>query len=520
MLSVTNDFKTALTQPRQIDAKVVVNNSTTLDSTQLNSIQREFNTDLFKTIVKKVEIDSNVSMNKGDTIVPSMGLLVNGAFEYLSLGTFKVKDVPELNKDTNSYQISTYDKIVECMVSYDLTSSDITYPCTVRQLFVAIFTKLGWSTSGIPSTFVNSTSQIEEDVYSNMNMTYRDVLDELCTISCMFLADKNGVPTLYQKTITSETINEEFMKDTNVVVKNRVFFNSLVFSRASESDNIYRKDDTSIANNGLHEFKVSNLQILSLNWRDNFIDAMWNYIKTFEYYAFEIDTIGIGYLEPADAFTLSTFNTTYNTLLLNDDLTIRDGISERIYADEPKETETDYRYASDTDKKINQTTLIVDKQQGQVEALVSRVDANEESIGELTITSDNIQTNVSSMNENLTNQISTLQSSTSLQINAINQTLEDGVEKLTNSLVKIDTNGINTSRDDETFNTQITNKTFEVRDGTSPLVFVGYKVDEQRTVAQIPELEARQITAGVHRTEIIEEDNELWTADYYIGDGS
>ncbi len=372
MISVSNNFKTEITKPRTIDGKVIVGNRT-LTSSQVNYIRRVFNTSLFKTIVKQVEIDSNEPIDKGETVNPQFGLLINNSFEYVSLGNYKAINEPILNKDTNSYQISSCDKIVESMVPYTLTTSDITYPCTVRQLFVAIFTKLGWSTSGIPSTFINSTSIIEEDVYSNVNFTYRDVLDELCTISCMFLVDK-GNPTLIQKTTTNETINEQFMKSTNVAVKEKVFFNSLVFSRAEGSDNIYRKDDTSIATNGLHEFKVSDLQILSLNWRDNFINAMWNYIKTFEYYSYEIDTYGIIYLEPVDLFTISTFGDTYNTILLNSDLIIGNGASEKIYADTPKETTTEYQYATDTDRKINQTYLIVDKQQGQINAVVSQVD--------------------------------------------------------------------------------------------------------------------------------------------------
>lgn len=161
--------------------------------------------------------------------------------------------------------------------------------------------------------------------------------------------------------------------------------------------------------------------------------------------------------------------------------------------------------------------------QPQLESYYTKVETDaqiEISSNQIQSTVSELQTQVDSNGDTISsvsNQVQNLQTSTSTQINTINQTLENGVSKLTNSLVTIDINGINTSKADETFNTQITNKTFEVRDGTSPLVFVGYKVDEQRTVAQIPELEARQITAGVHRTEIIEEDNELWTADYYVG---
>ena len=370
MIIVSNDYKSALTKPRQIDAKIIIGLNT-ITSDYLNQIKRSFNTSLFKTVAKMVEIDSNTTISKGTIIEPKFGLYINGAFEYASLGLYKVRNDPNLKKDTNSYEITAYDEIVESMVNYELTDSDISYPCTVKEMFEAIFTKLGWSTSGIPASFTNSTSQIEEDVYSNVNMTYRDVLDELCTISCMFLVDNDGEPKLITKNTTSQTINEDYFRDTNVEVGEQVFFNSLVFSRANGSDNIIRKDDTSITNNGLHEFKVNDLQILSLNWRDNFIDAMWNYIKTFTYYAYDINTIGITFLEPIDEFTISTFNSTYATLLLNSDLTIGGGLNEKIYATSPKETETEYKYAGDLDKKINQTNLIVDKQNQVIQGLVT-----------------------------------------------------------------------------------------------------------------------------------------------------
>ena len=141
-------------------------------------------------------------------------------------------------------------------------------------------------------------------------------------------------------------------------------------------------------------------------------------------------------------------------------------------------------------------------------------------ITDLTIATDTIQANVTDTTNNLSNQITALASSTSLQINAINETIEDGVKKVKNSLVQIDVNGINTSKDGETFNTQITNKTFEVKDGDKELAFIGYDVNENKTVARIPELESRKITAGNHRCEAITRSGEKRTAWYYVGGGS
>jgi len=515
MINVSNDYKETLIKPRTLDAKVIVGNNT-LTSSQINQIRRTFNTTLFKSVLKQVELDSNEPIQKGDIINPQIGLLIDDSFEYLSLGSYKAINEPILNKDTKSYQILTYDKIVECMVSYALTQSDITFPCSVRDLFVAIFTKLGWSTSGIPSEFVNSSSQIEEDVYSNMNMTYRDVLDELCTISCLFLID-NGNPTLMQKATTNEVINERFMKSTNVAVKERVFFNSLVFSRAEESDNIYRKDDESILESGLHEFKVKDLQILSLNWRDNFIDEMWNYIKTFEYYAYEIDTIGITYLEPIDEYTLSIFNDTYNTLLLNSDLIIGNGLSERIFADKPTESETEYKYADTTDRKINQTYLVVDKQNQKITAMASQIENDEQRIANLNVTTNDIQANVTNTTNNITNQLTALATSTSLQINALNEQLIDGVTKVkTTTGYTFDSEGLGISKGED-FKNLITDRNQQISSGGKEILFMGYDDDLKKTVARISELETIRLTNAYHRTEKITEDGEKWSADYYIG---
>ena len=153
-----------------------------------------------------------------------------------------------------------------------------------------------------------------------------------------------------------------------------------------------------------------------------------------------------------------------------------------------------------------------------------------ETIAQIQIGNSSIQQNVAEIQTTLdsngeaintiSNQVQTLQSSTSLQISAINSQLENGVEKLTNSLVKIDANGINTSKTGETFNTQITNKTFEVKDGTRELAFIGYDNDQKRTVARMDDLESKRATIGVHRAETITKSGKKRTAWFYVGGGN
>ena len=164
------------------------------------------------------------------------------------------------------------------------------------------------------------------------------------------------------------------------MIEEKYFINSLVFSRAEESDSIYRKDNDSIQNNGLHEYKISDNQLLSTNDRDLYIDEMFNYLKTFEFYPFDVKTKGILFLEACDSFNFSLSGKTYPTILLNDEIIFEDGLTEDIYTDTPKESETEYKYADETDKRINQAYIIVDKQNKKITQLTSQTTEHEEKL--------------------------------------------------------------------------------------------------------------------------------------------
>lgn len=135
------------------------------------------------------------------------------------------------------------------------------------------------------------------------------------------------------------------------------------------------------------------------------------------------------------------------------------------------------------------------------------------SVGELTTVVNGNGENISSIQ----NQVNNLQTSTKQQINVINTTLENGVEKVTNSLVKIDINGINVSRNNETMNTQITNKAFISKDGNKELAFFGYDETEQKTIARIRELETEVASFGCHRVEKYTESGANRTGFFWFG---
>lgn len=377
MINVQENFKIDLrTYGRQFNIKLKVNNSD-FNADNLNYIKPSFTTPLFKTIMHQIELDSKVFMSKDTKISGRIGVKVNEKnYKYIDLNNYYVQSC-ERQEDTNSYRVLAYSKMKEAMLDYDLSFEGKT---TVRNYLIKICERLGWNTDNIPATFINSEKLVDPSLHTEINYSFRDALDEIATITCSFLMFKGDNFYLLYLTETNETIDESYLDEDNVTIGEKYFINSLVFSRAEESDNIYRKDNTSITANGLHEYRIADCQLLSTNDRADYIDEMFNYLKTLEFYIFDVQSKGILFLEACDLFNFKLNNTTYKVALLNDEINIDDGLTENLFLEKPEETETEYKYADSTDKKINQAYILVDKQNKKIIQKVSSVEQSVENI--------------------------------------------------------------------------------------------------------------------------------------------
>lgn len=374
MINVDDNFKIDIrTYGRQFDVKLKANNID-VDSDNLNYIKPSFNTSLFKTVMHQIEIDSKVYMPNKTKITGKIGVKVNEKkYNYIDLNTYYVKSC-ERQEDTNSYRILAYTKMQEAMVDSEL---ELTEKLTVRNYLLAVCQKLNWNTDNIPETFINSDKLIDPTLHIGIGYTYRDILDEIATITCSFLLFKGDNLYLIYPTETNQNIDESYLDEDNITIGEKYIINSLVFSRAEESDNIYRKDDESVATNGLHEYRISDNQLLSTNDRSDYIEEMFEYLKTLSFYTFDVQSKGILFLEVCDIFNFVLNGITYKTILLNNEIELEDGLIEKLYTDEPKETETEYKYADTTDKKINQTYILVDKQNQKITQLTEQTTEHE-----------------------------------------------------------------------------------------------------------------------------------------------
>lgn len=203
MKSHTSEFKEEIkTLGKQQSVRITYkeNNVTkTLTDEDINSATPNYEASLLKSVMKVLELDSNVNIPKGTEIKFEYGLLVNGAYEYLNYGNYIVAKEPEKQEDTLSYKITCYDKMLYSMKDYE--HIDIPYPCTIKQYLVALCNKIGLQFKD--SDFANANRQItselfmtinEDGTYSSMGYTYRDVLDQIAETTggciCITLDDK------------------------------------------------------------------------------------------------------------------------------------------------------------------------------------------------------------------------------------------------------------------------------------------------------------------------------------------
>ena len=374
MINVNDDFKIDIrTYGRQFDVKLKANN-VDVSSDNLNYIKPSFNTSLFKTVMHQIEIDSKVYMPNKTKITGKIGVKVNEKnYNYIDLNTYYVKSC-ERQEDTNSYRILAYTKMQEAMIDSKL---ELTTKLTVRNYLITVCQKLNWNTDNIPENFINSNKLIDPTLHIGIKYTYRDILDEIATITCSFLLFKGDNLYLIYPAETNQNIDESYLDEDNITIGEKYIINSLVFSRAEESDNIFRKDDESIATNGLHEYRIADCQLLSTNDRADYIDEMFNYLKTLSFYTFDVQSKGILFLEVCDIFNFVLNEITYKTILLNNEIELEDGLTEKLYTDEPEETETEYKYADSTDKKIDQAYILVDKQNKKITQLTNQTTEHE-----------------------------------------------------------------------------------------------------------------------------------------------
>ena len=372
MITVSNEFKTAMREPvKELKAEIVYDGGTIAHDTDLKSYKVSGEGGLGKTVMRKFEatfFGSHNLLGKWVTVGFSCRL-GNGGYEHLSYGRFFITELTT-SKDSDTTTVVGYDKMVDTMKPY--VKLDTSYPLSLlpytQTLCRACGVELGSTTLGNMDNW-----QIERELWENIDgITYRDILAQIAQITgsvCVVGADEK----LYFKklTTTGETLtyNNLFKLKLEDVYGE---INSAVLSRKPiVGEDAFMRDEASINTNGLTEYNVSNNEIVDKN-RESAVPLVFDAVKGIKYYPFEATTEGLGWYEIGDGITIKTdTGDLFDTYVFDFSVTIDGGIKETLKAKADSKPSTQYQYATTIDKRIKNTEIIVNKQEQEIQMLVT-----------------------------------------------------------------------------------------------------------------------------------------------------
>lgn len=344
-----------------------------IDEENIFSISIIKNGDLLQSLMKEFDFEAKDELNIGSVVNPRFGLLVdneNQTYEYLDYGNYIVNS-KEFNMDTQTWSYVCFDKMLFAMVKYR-SLTNVTYPITIKQYINLICNKVGLEFED--SEFVNQDQLIYEDLYKDKGLTYRDVFDEISKIVAgnLLINDEDKLEVGYINE-TNDTIDEDYLKDTNVKMAEKFGVINSVAVLDTDNDLQYIAEDTqSIKENEMTRITITD-NLIALNGDTQTIaDNVLNQLNGLYYYINDFTTTGVCYYDFLDTFDVEARGNVYQCLLLNNEITISQGIEEHIFTEKLEESETSANEYTTSVMSNKQVQFKINQQEGKIESKVEK----------------------------------------------------------------------------------------------------------------------------------------------------
>lgn len=324
-------------------------------------------------------------------------------YEYLDWGEFVVYDKEE-KVDTRSLKLYLFDHMIDSHIKYVDNPLSLDYSSgtvTVLDLLRAICDKFGWTLK--TTEFSNANKIIAEDKYAELtDFTYRDILDEIAATAGGFIKIFGTDLYVAYPTDTGKTIDENDLKKLTLGEKIGEY-NTIVLGRSPQEDNIYYPSSPPAS--GRYSIRIDNNQIMDKN-RNDFIEEIYNNINGLYFYEFEFTSFGFGYYEFGDIFTLKDLHENcYKTMMLKNITVITSGIEEKASAKRPNYSETKYQYATSIEKRVTNTEIITNKQEGKIQEIIEEQQGSTSRMNYLESTISETQRTISDYQADTNNQL-------------------------------------------------------------------------------------------------------------------
>lgn len=334
------------------DTQVVVSNDNYISG------KPKFETGLIGTVMKGLELELKV-------LIPSNTINFENEASYENesaikkYGEYNLKETPTFNADTQTYTYQFYDNFLKFMIPYK--PIEISYPCSVLEFAKKLIQTLGFTCN---ITYLpNGSNMMTSDIYNGINMTYRDVLEDIgkATFTLFEMVDKEVKRCNFKE--NEVTIDDDLLMNRNIGFdKKSGAFNTIILSRSADSDNLSKSNPSDLSDDLKVAYKISDCQMLNDDNRGDFIDDILSELYGIEYYVYDTQLTGYGGFEPLQKIKFVTGGNTYVSYVMSNEEVITQGYEEYINAPETASVEQDYKITDTDDRRLQSVSLIVDKQ--------------------------------------------------------------------------------------------------------------------------------------------------------------
>ena len=431
--------------------------------------------------------------------------------EYIDLGKFTIeKPNDELTDNYTSFTgyddlINNLDKKYESSLDYENNT------ITLSDLYNDVCSNLGLTPKTL--SFLNDDIEIEENPFVG-GETNRFVLQTICKVSASFVNidyEDNEIDLCW----LSSSANPDYtfsLSDYSTVNGGKVVYgpvNSLIIKSASvESENVSVSDAESIALYGEHQLVIADDYILHTpELRQQAITDIWTRVHNLTYVDCELTTYyGKPFLKIGDKIRVYTDDNTYfDTYVLQHEFTYDGAFRSIIKSPVMTEQQVQTKQDMSLGEKLSQTYIDVNKQKGEIEAVVEKTEQLDLAVGnnyaELT-EKFNGYTPLSTTID-LQNSVQNIQTNayTKTQVNQIlkGEFYDDNNNQIVSEIVKtasgtFDINGMTYEKTDSNTKTTINEVGVNVRDlNNNSILFAGY-VDANNT--EYPDFKGQTIVAS------------------------
>ena len=321
----------------------------------------------------KLTLHGNHSF-KGATVDFKRTFITIGNTIYtIPYGSYKVLEC-EYNDDTKTTDLVAFDFMIKTHKEYKKEDVNLPLPTTLLTLFRKIAQVVGIETD--ITSFPNSSETINEDKYADLNYTYRDILDHIAEVAGQTIGIKNNKLSIWDLNETGLVI--DYNKSSKLKIGDQVgMFNILNLTREPQHDNYaYPLNWSSIPLNDRVEYVIENNQLIDKE-RERFAPLIFNQINTLQYTTFTAETFGWGIFNVGDVVTVKDLQGVEYRSVITSELNRSTGMWLTDLKSEPVANARDeYVISTDEVQKGRQAYLLVDKQNGLIEAVVQDLEGN------------------------------------------------------------------------------------------------------------------------------------------------